>query len=47
MAQARLFGVELFRAIAAFAVVVVHASGLILYSDQAPVTADFSLLVAM
>jgi surface polysaccharide O-acyltransferase-like enzyme len=47
MAQARLFGVELFRAIAAFAVVVVHASGLILHSDSAPVGAELWLLGAM
>jgi surface polysaccharide O-acyltransferase-like enzyme len=45
MAQSRLFGIELFRAIAAFAVVVVHAAGFIQYSDQLPIHADRWLLV--
>ena len=47
MPQARLLGVELFRATAAFAVIVVHAAGFILHSDQAPLTADRWLLGVM
>lgn len=47
MAKTRLVGIDLFRTTAALAVIVVHASGLILYSDETPIQIDHLLPILM